>query len=250
MSCHPCEMEKTLANAWATEQGGCRAVALISLSSWKPWGALGTERASKRIVWEMLCCSPANNIYLLYPMPEKYETNHRNILIIFSYLCSILLLNNSLPCVGWVPEVLSPQWEPQNVISQWPYFLCTSLCPETIIFHFLSCLFTLPAKSKESLRDHKTVFFLPEGLIHFCFDHHSSEKTDVCPKARPLGRATFLPPSCQASLTSAFLTECRTDPPNLVRHDSDPLGTSSMTREKPHSKAREGNALSNPTEIP
>lgn len=141
--------------------GRCRAVALISPSSWKPWGALGTERASKRICEKCFAVAQqitaTSSIQCLRSMKETTEIFWLffHICVQFCYLIILSLVLDGCQKF-WVPRE-NPKMSSHND----PTFFVLHYVQRLSYFHFPSCLFTLPAKSKESSRDHKTVFFLP-----------------------------------------------------------------------------------------
>lgn len=149
------ELEKTFPKLSPCNRLGCRTVILISLSSWKPWKALGIERACERIVWEMFCCSPTYNIHLLYPMPCEVWNKPQNYFDWFFILVSNFVTDSPPPFDGWVPEVLNIHSENTKILSHNDPTFFVLYCVQSLpFFPLLSCLFTLPVMSSESLKDH------------------------------------------------------------------------------------------------
>lgn len=160
------ELEKTFPKLSPCNRLGCRTVILISLSSWKPWKALGIERACERIVWEMFCCSPTYNIHLLYPMPCEVWNKPQNYFDWFFILVSNFV-TDSPPPFWWMGagSLEYPQWEHKNTISQRPTFFVLYCVQSLPFFPLLSCLFTLPVSQVNSWKTTRPIP-PPQGLHH------------------------------------------------------------------------------------
>lgn len=149
------ELEKTFPKLSPCNRLGCRTVILISLSSWKPWKALGIERACERIVWEMFCCSPTYNIHLLYPMPCEVWNKPQNYFDWFFILVSNFVTDSPPPLLmdgcrkSWISTVRT-----QKYYLTTTYFLRTLLCPESTLFSFTILFVHIACKSSEFLKDH------------------------------------------------------------------------------------------------
>lgn len=142
------------------QQVRAQKVTLISLSSWKPWEALGIERASEKSALRQ----PTNNIRLLGPMPcEAWSKPHNYSSRFFTLVYNLVTDSSPLPHPmmdgfrkSWVSTMRTHKYYLSSTLLSL-YFTVSRVYP----FSLSHLLFVRIVMSTEFLKDHKTSFSTP-----------------------------------------------------------------------------------------